>query len=228
MKSWAWYSRRCGTEIPAVSSSRARWVWARPDWLGRLSPCSTATSRSSGRRPHPRRRRFRSVRWLTCFPRSTSSPRRTVCASPAASPAPSKPRARGRPLILAVDDAQWLDAGAAALVHQLAVTGQSAPLAHAADRRASTGRGGRVLEGRPDPAPGAATARHARPRRAGRGRTRPHRGPSDAPKVLGPEQRQSLVRARARAWPHSRPMRSRSATTCGAGQATTSRPRACP
>jgi DNA-binding NarL/FixJ family response regulator len=32
-------------------------------------------------------------------------------------------RARGSPLVLAVDDAQWLDAGSAALVHQLVVTG---------------------------------------------------------------------------------------------------------
>src|SRR4051794_23631284 len=34
-------------------------------------------------------------------------------------------RAAGRPLILVVDDAQWLDTGAAALVHQLAVTGRA-------------------------------------------------------------------------------------------------------
>jgi DNA-binding CsgD family transcriptional regulator len=32
-------------------------------------------------------------------------------------------RAAGRPLVVAVDDAQWLDAGAAALVHQLVVSG---------------------------------------------------------------------------------------------------------
>jgi DNA-binding CsgD family transcriptional regulator len=37
-------------------------------------------------------------------------------------------RAGGRPLILAVDDAQWLDAGTAAVVHQLVVTGATKAL----------------------------------------------------------------------------------------------------
>src|SRR5205814_8407244 len=34
-------------------------------------------------------------------------------------------RAAGKPILVAVDDAQWLDSGAAALVHQLAVSGSA-------------------------------------------------------------------------------------------------------